>query len=165
MPPQSPQRFSGIRGCQCLPNRGRPGNHQTAISGPVSASYGSFSRVICSTCSSRLLTRFAAHGSGKDEGLRPQHLPGLGPLGSSHPNSRRNCRWQKGRTVPAGHPRWRAAPNANSSTATLEAGFYTPEILPSHPIKAYHLHISRPLIFYKFEAISYNKLSTCNQGT
>ena len=82
-PPQSPQRFSEIRGCQSLPNRGRPGNPQTAISGPVSASYGSFSQVICSTCRSRLVTRFAAHGSGKDEGLRPQHRPGPGPLDSS----------------------------------------------------------------------------------
>ena len=83
-------------------------------------------------------------------------------------NSRRNCRWQKGRTVSgqrAGHPRWRAAPNANSSTATLEAGLYTPEILPSHLIKAYRLHISRRLDFYKFEVIYYNDFSTYGQGT
>jgi len=80
-----------------------------------------------------------------------------GPL--THPNSRRNCRWQKGRTVPgqrAGHPRWRTAPNVNSSTATLEAGFYTPEILPSHQTKACRLRISRRLIFYKFEDICHN---------
>jgi len=89
-----------------------------------------------------------------------------GPL--SHPNSRRNCRCQKGRTVPgqrAGHPRRHAGPNANSTTATLQAGIDTPEILPIPLTKANRLRISRRRILNKFEDISYNELSTCNQGT
>ena len=49
----------------------------------MSASYGSFSQAICSTCRSPLLTSLAAHGSGMDEGLRPHHRPSPRPLSAS----------------------------------------------------------------------------------
>lgn len=89
-------------------------------------------------------------------------------LAIAQTNNSWNCRWPKGRTVSgqrAGHPRWRDAPNANSSTAMLQAGIDTPKILPNPLIKANHLRISRRQICYKFEVIAYNELSTYGQGT
>ena len=166
MPPQSPQRFSGIRGCQCLPNRGKSGRPQTAISGPVSASYGSFSRVICSTCRSPLLTRFAAHGSGKEEGLRPHHRPSPRPLSASE--QPQELPLSKGPDGP--WPTGWSPPLAQCAQCRHEhrdaAGWLLHTRNPAKPCdKGKQFAHLRRLIFYKIEDICHNARSTCHHGT
>jgi len=46
MPPQSPQRFSGIRGARVCRKEADTGKPQTTILETVSASYGSWRRVL-----------------------------------------------------------------------------------------------------------------------